>query len=390
MNILFFSRVSTFFPGRIGGAETSMALMAEKMAELGHKVFYLTYVEKDELIDQSSLEQFKPVQIIPYSVPRRVRKLLFKVKPGRKERRSHFEKCVAELMDRENIEILYSHYDREALGAFLKVREAHDFKLVMRMAGLKWYEESQDSDQIKADYEAIFRNVDAINYNTPGLKTLCHQRAGEISFDLSPRHEFVADIGARAVPVQHETQEQNEDVLSVTVATRFSGYQKRQDILVKAVALLDRSVKIQVTMIGSGSELGTIESMIEDLGVSDQINIIPFMPQRDLWQQLCQSDLLCHPCEYEGLSKIIVESMLLGLPVMVSDVLPLSDYVVDGETGYLVENTPEAWCRQLTQAYSERSSLSALGEQAKAYAEDAFDVDRNTANYLNEFQRIPV
>lgn len=388
MNILLFSRVSTYLPGRIGGAETSMALMAETLAKMGHRVSYLTYLDRDESVDIQIYEQVRPVNLITYSVPRYIRKYFLKMKPGRQQRRAHFERFVAEIIDRENIDLLYSHYDREALCSFLSVKQAHDFKLVMRMAGLKWYEESLKSGEVKAEYEKIFQNVDAVNYNTPGLKTLCHQRAREINFDLSPKYEFVADIGARAIPGQYKVERSCQDALLVTVATRFSGYQKRQDILVKAVALLDPEVNIKVTMIGSGSERERIAELIENLDVSERFEIIPFLPQHALWQRLCDSDLLCHPCEYEGLSKIIVESMLLGLPVMVSDVLPLSDYVEDRKTGYLVENSPQAWSQRLEEAYRSRECLRELGAQAKTYAQDAFDVERNGVNYLAEFQKV--
>ena len=72
-----------------------------------------------------------------------------------------------------------------------------------------------------------------------------------------------------------------------------------------------------------------------------------------------RADLLCHPCEHEGVSKIILEAMMLGLPVLASDVPPLPDYVIEGETGYRVANTPEAWAAKLVEIAAAKDRLAA-------------------------------
>ena len=59
------------------------------------------------------------------------------------------------------------------------------------------------------------------------------------------------------------------------------------------------------------------------------------------------------------MSKIILEAMMLGLPVLASDVPPLPDYVIEGETGYRVANTPEAWAAKLVEIAAAKERLRA-------------------------------
>ena len=100
------------------------------------------------------------------------------------------------------------------------------------------------------------------------------------------------------------------------------------------------------------------------------------------------ADLLCHPCDYEGLGKIILESMMLGLPVLVSDVPPLDAYVLEGETGFRVANTPEAWAEKLVALAADKARLPGVSARARAFVEANYDVGRNIDLYEAQFESL--
>ena len=151
------------------------------------------------------------------------------------------------------------------------------------------------------------------------------------------------------------------------VATRFAAPQKRQDLLIEAVGLLRDRLPVKVTMIGTGGA--------REAGVAPPRRARARRTDRDppvhaaggaLGDGCGGADLLCHPCEHEGVSKIILEAMMLGLPVLASDVPPLPDYVIEGETGYRVANTPEAWAARLVEiAAAQGPAAGALGPGAR-------------------------
>ncbi|KEO73471.1 hypothetical protein EL17_11220 [Anditalea andensis] len=113
--------------------------------------------------------------------------------------------------------------------------------------------------------------------------------------------------------------------LNIVMVGRFSDYQKRQDLLVEALAIILKGYRVHLTFIGDGMKKEAIQSRVNDLGMDECITFLPFFnKQQELWQVLLNSDLLVHACDYEGLCKSIIESMALGLPVLVSDVTPLN------------------------------------------------------------------
>ncbi len=58
--------------------------------------------------------------------------------------------------------------------------------------------------------------------------------------------------------------------------------------------------------------------------------------REDIPALLAAADIFALPSHFEGLPMSIVEAMLVGLPVVASDLRGVREQVVDGETGYLV------------------------------------------------------
>ncbi len=396
MNILIYSKRSAYRDTRFGGAETSLRLIGERLAARGHRIYYLTSAG-----EAASEPRRVPVPngvdliVAPRFESSFTGRVWARLLGKRLARRRWMSRYVGALISKLEIELVYTHYELTMIESLIEARVGRDFKVVMRMAGLKWYERSRDHERKKDRYASVFNAVDSINYNTPGLQTLCHEKADEIDFPLRPRDEFVADIGAFAERPEGDggsrpTRDAAADSapLKIVVATRFSHYQKRQDLLIEALHRLPGECAVDVHLIGTGPELPRIEAMIAEYALEDRVRISPFLEQAALWNELCEADLLCHPCDYEGLSKIIIESMMVGLPVLASDVLPLRDYVEDERTGFLVQNTPEDWAAKIELLARNRERLREVGRAGSVYARSSFDTDTNVIRYEEHFERL--
>ena len=288
------------------------------------------------------------------------------------------------------VDVLYGFYEMEFLAEALAEREAArpGMAIVMRMAGVSWADAIRRGAKA-ADYARIFNAVDAVNYLSPSGQALAEASAAEVGLALAPRSSFIADIGVTAGSVPRSWAGPRPGPgLDIVVATRFAPQQKRQDLLIEAVGLLKGRLPVKVTMIGTGATREANTRRRDALGLSEAIDIRPFMPQDELWATMRGADLLCHPCDHEGVSKIILEAMMLGLPVLASDVPPLPDYVIEGETGYRVANTPEAWAARLVEIAAAKDRLPALSAGARAFVETHYDTARNVDLYEAQFRAL--
>lgn len=390
MNILFYTRDSTYVHRRIGGAQTSIRLMAESLAARGHQVSYFTNGEDDST--SFSVQSINGVEVIlcPKTGMRDWRYRFAELFGGRvfALKEAVRRRMRAHIRDRR-IDCVYMYYELPAFDIWRAVGPRHDVPLILRMAGLAWYEYAKKDRKKRSKFMRFFAGADSIHYNTAGLVQLVRERAAEMGFHYRPKHEFVGDIGAQVDRgVEAPALWAGDGPLKILIATRFSFYQKRHDLVIHALASLEDRSRVAMTLIGGGPKEREIREKISMHGLADLVTIKPFCSQEDLWSEMQNHHLLCHPCEYEGLSKIIVESMLIGLPVMASNVKPIPDYLEDGKNAILVDNDVASWANAIARVAREPGVLEPLREQAREDARVRFDPEINIIQLESYFKDV--
>ena len=73
----------------------------------------------------------------------------------------------------------------------------------------------------------------------------------------------------------------------------------------------------------------------QELGLSEQIQFLGMLTEKELIDQLGKSDLLCMPFSYEGFGIAIAEAMAFGLPALCSIEGAAAETVEHGSNGYL-------------------------------------------------------
>jgi glycosyltransferase involved in cell wall biosynthesis len=108
---------------------------------------------------------------------------------------------------------------------------------------------------------------------------------------------------------------------------------KRIDILIEALKKLE-DMDIRAVVVGDGPSCAGLRSLADDRGVGNRIDFVGW--QSDVHSWLRKSRIFVLTSESEGLSQAMVQAMLCGLPVVVTDVGDLKDLVADGSNGFLV------------------------------------------------------
>jgi glycosyltransferase involved in cell wall biosynthesis len=384
MNILFYTRRSPYGDRIFGGAESSTKLLAEKLAERGHRIVWLSqsnavlpYIKKTEM-GGISINLLKLAKGSGYS------------KAIRFLNKQFFLKYLAWVIEKYRIEIVYCYYDLRFLNNILKLRQNRiKVKVVMRMAGMYWYERCLKDRALIKNYESVFNSIDCVNFIHSGLERIVFDGVTELGMTVKFRDSMSGDIGSSTSIGREKNYESlNNAQFTMIMAARFADYAKRQDILVKGLSLMEGNLPVKLTLIGEGSEQSRIMSMISDLNLEDRVEIKPWMKQEMLWQKLQNADLLCHACDYEGLGKTIIESMAIGLPVLASDVAPLNEYIKDGKNGFLVDNNASNWAQKLVSLYHDKEARRRVSEAGIRFIKENYDAGKNVIMYENCFLRL--
>lgn len=86
------------------------------------------------------------------------------------------------------------------------------------------------------------------------------------------------------------------------------------------------------------------------------------------------SDVYVHTSIYEGFGKIIIEAMASGLPVVVSQTQGPSDFIKNGENGFIVnDRKPEIFGNVINQILKNRNLKMRIGNEARDFASTHFN-----------------
>lgn len=167
----------------------------------------------------------------------------------------------------------------------------------------------------------------------------------------------------------------NTDVIIGWVG-RINEHEKNLTLMLKAIKkIYSAQENIRVVLIGDGKDSNKLKTTTKEWGLS---GVVQWLGARsDVRSLYSGMDVFVLPSRFEGMPLVLLEAMSAGLPVVASRVGGISEIVVDGETGFLVE-----WDDDKTLA--ERISLLAgnaklrkqMGEKGKELFERQFRIER--------------
>ncbi|WPC05620.1 glycosyltransferase family 4 protein [Pseudomonas benzenivorans] len=129
---------------------------------------------------------------------------------------------------------------------------------------------------------------------------------------------------------RREFQLAEDDLLLVQIGSGFKT--KGLDRSLKAVAALPRELKQRTRLIVIGQDdPKPFLLQIKALGLSEQVQILK--GRSDIPRFLLGADLLIHPAYNENTGTVLLEALVAGLPVLVSDVCGYAHYIAEADAG---------------------------------------------------------
>lgn len=151
---------------------------------------------------------------------------------------------------------------------------------------------------------------------------------------------------------------------------RFEGVHE----LVKAFAVAARQgPPLKMMLIGSGEEFDHIRSLVEELGLEDDVILRGAVPHDEILDYYSVIDILVYPRVSTRLTEFVtplkpLEGMAMGKTVVGSDVGGLRELIEDGETGLLYPAGNTKWLARTIMDLAEDSRLrSTLGKAASEH-----------------------
>jgi glycosyltransferase involved in cell wall biosynthesis len=223
------------------------------------------------------------------------------------------------------------------------------------------------------------RRADALVFVTPQIRDSWSQVAGlkDIQMFVVP-NTTREDEALRVLAIDKQELRRSldlpQDAFLVSCVGRVD-VAKGDDVLVEALpAMLESVPHLYVVFVGSMTRYGEhLPSEIEAMGLSRYVRFVG--SRDDAYSFIRASDMLVHPSRAEGQGLVVLEAMVLGTPILASDVGGIPFTVGHGSSGWLV---PSNDAGALAAGFSALAGDTALRERLIAAARE---------RYWNEFSR---
>lgn len=141
---------------------------------------------------------------------------------------------------------------------------------------------------------------------------------------------------------------------------RLDGW-KRPDLPLRALA---HAPVASLVVVGRGPEEERLKRLARDLDVESRVRWIREASEEELLDLYAGTRLVVVAPQGEDLGYVPLEAFLSGKPVLTTDDAggPL-EFVIDGETGFVVPPRPEALGAALSKAWDREEALVALGRR---------------------------
>ena len=155
-----------------------------------------------------------------------------------------------------------------------------------------------------------------------------------------------------------------KEKLTLVFVGRLTPQKKIERLLSAHRRLLNEGIDVDVWIIGEGEERARLETIVQQEYLVGRAKLLGF--QENPYPYMAISDLLVCSSIYEGYSTFVTEGLILGKPIVTTDVSGMLELLGDSEYGMITPNDDEGFYLGLKRMLTEPGLL----EYYKKKAED--------------------
>jgi len=169
---------------------------------------------------------------------------------------------------------------------------------------------------------------------------------------------------------------------------------KGMGTLIRAIAALGAATPVRCEIIGDGPQRDELSSCIGELGLGDRVKLLGARPNSEVLDRVEACDVFVLACQrdpesgdQDGIPVSLMEAMAAGRCVITSALPPITELVLDGETGICVpENDAGALAAALRRAIIDTQLRQKLGRAGRAHVTSEFDRGINAERLAAHFR----
>lgn len=162
---------------------------------------------------------------------------------------------------------------------------------------------------------------------------------------------------------------------------------KGQDDLLRGFSRFVADVPhARLLMVGDGPDHDRLRTMAESLGVAEAVMFTGW--RRDATSLIAAMDVVAHPTLLDSFPQVMIEALIFGKPLIVTNSAGPSDQIQHGRTGLLIPmRDPDAIYDALRWVFGHPDEARELGDEGRRYVLEELDIRKAIKRYEACYER---
>ena len=147
---------------------------------------------------------------------------------------------------------------------------------------------------------------------------------------------------------------------------------------------------VHLMMVGDGPDESMLNERVKTLGLERNVSFFPFTDEPNyVYERL---DITVLPSLYkEGLPNVLLESMSMGVPVVSSNIGGVSEIVIEGETGYMIEpGNKSTLANAINKVWASKNNYQEMRRKARKLIVNQFDKATQFDRFISHFHTLQI
>jgi len=240
---------------------------------------------------------------------------------------------------------------------------------------------------VKAYMPTFCRSCDLVISPSQGMRLILEDIGVNVPIDVIPNGvDITPFIESTAILDRKDFGFKSEDV--ILVYTGRLSPEKNLSFLLHAIRDVARVYEnIGVLIIGDGREFERMNNMVKYLEIENHVYFTGIVSYDELPSYLAISDIFVTASVSETFCLSVVEAMAAGLPAIGIRSPGIGDIIIDGETGFLVNEDITEFADKLKSLVLDKNQINDMGVMAQKVAK-LYDIRRINRTMLEHYHRL--
>lgn len=158
--------------------------------------------------------------------------------------------------------------------------------------------------------------------------------------------------------------------------------------LFRSLSSLSFFCRLEIVGDGPKEYLQSLKTLASQLKIEKRISWAGWLSEAPKFDKIHSADLIVLLSRHENFANVVPESLALGTPVLLSDQVGLSDYVLENDLGWVTPLDQGKIAQTLETAFRDSEKRRRIREQAPGLIRRDFDAGRLAEGYLGAYKEL--